>query len=194
MEGETRKWALEPMQEFRFEADSLNKITIKLSTGKAEIFGTELATGVEYHFKAKKLAIFTWHGCNIESSGINVVEYIGKETQMNSILNVHFALQKSRQDASQSGTTGPRVMIVGPSDVGKTCLTKTRFFINGSSSSPTCFHLPKTFQIPSFGRQKCESKFDTFGGFAQFSSASFKSSTCMVSGIAFLSTNIPSKL
>ena len=121
----TREWILEPMQEFRFEVDAKNKITIKITSGKADIFGTELAVDVDYQFTAKKLAVFSWHGCKLESSGKNVIEYIGKETPMNSIMNVHFALQKIRQDASQSGAVGPRVMIVGPSDVGKTCLAKT---------------------------------------------------------------------
>jgi polyribonucleotide 5'-hydroxyl-kinase len=122
---EPRQWTLEPMQEFRFEVDAKNKITIKISSGKAEIFGTELANDIQYHFTAKKLAIFSWHGCKLESSGKNVVEYIGKETPMNSIINTHFALQKIRQDASLTGVTGPRVMIVGPGDVGKSSLAKT---------------------------------------------------------------------
>lgn len=124
-EEEARQWTLEPMQEFRFEVDSKNKITIKITSGKAEIFGTELANNVEYQFTARKMAIFSWHGCNLESFGSNVVEYVGKETPMNSIINTHFALQKIRQDASLSGVTGPRIMIVGPGDVGKSSLAKT---------------------------------------------------------------------
>ena len=122
---DVRQWTLEPMQEFRFEVDSKNKLTIKITSGKAEIFGTELATDVEYQFTAKKLAIFSWHGCKLKSFGANAIEYIGKETPMNSIINVHFSLQKIRQDAANAGTFGPRVMIVGPSDVGKTSVAKT---------------------------------------------------------------------
>ena len=122
---DVRQWTLEPLQEFRFEVDSKNKIAIKITSGKAEIFVSELETDVEYIFTAKKVAIFSWHGCKLESAGKNVIEYIGKETPMNSIINVHFALQKIRQDAATAGDIGPRVMIVGPSDVGKTAVAKT---------------------------------------------------------------------
>ena len=123
-EDDKREWKLEPNQEFRFEVDIKNILTVKLLEGRAELFGTELALDVEYQFTAKKLAIYTFHGCKIESSGNNISEYIGKETPMSSIINVHFALQKLREDAVYKDIVGPRVMIVGPSDVGKTALAK----------------------------------------------------------------------
>jgi polyribonucleotide 5'-hydroxyl-kinase len=124
MAQERREWILEPNQEFRFEVDVKSVLTLKLLEGKAELFGSELALDVEYQFTARKLAIFTYHGCKIESSGSNISEYIGKETPMSSIINVHFALQRLREEAQTNDTLGPRVMIVGPSDVGKTALAK----------------------------------------------------------------------
>jgi polyribonucleotide 5'-hydroxyl-kinase len=39
--------------------------------------------------------------------------------------NVHFALETMRQEAKTSGRDGPRVLILGPEDAGKTSLTKT---------------------------------------------------------------------
>lgn len=121
-----REFVLEPLQEFRFEVDTKEKITIKVVAGKAEIFGTELANNVEYNFKGKKLAVFTWHGCTIISSGKNVSsEYIGYETPMEMQINVHFALEELRKNAKELDQIGPRVMIVGPADVGKTSLAKT---------------------------------------------------------------------
>jgi polyribonucleotide 5'-hydroxyl-kinase len=38
--------------------------------------------------------------------------------------NVHFALESMRQDAKAAGREGPRVLILGPEDAGKTSLAK----------------------------------------------------------------------
>ncbi|CAO3620204.1 unnamed protein product [Cunninghamella echinulata] len=40
----------------------------ELVKGTAEIFGTELADGVEYTFTGRKAAVYTWHGCTLEIS------------------------------------------------------------------------------------------------------------------------------
>jgi polyribonucleotide 5'-hydroxyl-kinase len=126
-----RQWTLEPMQEFRFEIGPKSTLKVKvisthqITKGTAEVFGTELAANVEYQFSGKKLAIFTWKGCNIETSGKDAVEYIGHETPKQSEINVHFALHHLRQKAATENEKGPRVMILGPADVGKTSLAKT---------------------------------------------------------------------
>lgn len=39
-------------------------------------------------------------------------------------VNTHFAIEKIRDEASQAGKLGPRVLIVGPSNAGKTSLAK----------------------------------------------------------------------
>lgn len=38
--------------------------------------------------------------------------------------NTHFALEKLREDASRDGREGPRVLVVGPNNAGKTSLVK----------------------------------------------------------------------
>jgi polyribonucleotide 5'-hydroxyl-kinase len=43
---------------------------------------------------------------------------------MVSYVNTHFALQKLRSEASASGRDGPRVLVVGPNNAGKTSLVK----------------------------------------------------------------------
>jgi len=50
--------------------------------------------------------------------------YIAKETPMIFYLNIHTALEQLRTNAENSCTSGPRVMIVGPDDVGKTTLCR----------------------------------------------------------------------
>ncbi|CAG8489886.1 2045_t:CDS:10, partial [Ambispora leptoticha] len=112
-----KEWKLEPEHEFRFEVDFGTTVKLKLIEGTAEIFGTEIGIGPEYEFSGRKVAVFTWHGkCS--------VEYLANETPMVSYLNMHLALEQCREAAKEKGESGPRVMIVGPEDVGKTSLTR----------------------------------------------------------------------
>ena len=93
-------------------------------SGTAEVFGTELAIQQVYKFQGTKSAIFTWHGCSIEVIGKCQVEYVAEETPLVSHANLHFALERLRDAAVSSGQAGPRVLIVGPDNAGKTSLAK----------------------------------------------------------------------
>ncbi|KAG8527606.1 uncharacterized protein KY384_007759 [Bacidia gigantensis] len=106
--------------EWRFEVD-YNR---SLLSGTAEIFGTELAIQQVYSFTGTKAAIYTWHGCRIEVTGECSVEYIAEETPVTSYANLHFALECLRDEAISSRKEGPRVLIVGPDNAGKTSLVK----------------------------------------------------------------------
>ena len=98
--------------------------TYQLVSGHAELFGTELAVQQPYSFTGTKAAIFTWQGCRLEVTGECLVEYVAEETPNISYLNLHFALEKIRGESAASGRDGPRVMIVGPENAGKTSLAK----------------------------------------------------------------------
>ncbi|CAG8574179.1 28600_t:CDS:10, partial [Dentiscutata erythropus] len=113
----SKEWKLEPEHEFRFEVDFGTTVKLKLISGTAEIYGTEIGIGPEYEFSGRKVAVFTWHG-------ICSVEYVANETPMTSYLNMHLALEQRREAAKAKGEQGPRVIIVGPEDVGKTSLSK----------------------------------------------------------------------
>ncbi|KAG1175626.1 hypothetical protein G6F70_003966 [Rhizopus microsporus] len=119
-----REVSLGPDHEFRFEVDFNKKATVKLTKGTAEIFGTELAIGVEYTFSGRKAAVYTWHGCTLEVKGQFSVEYTANETPMTSYLNTHLALEQLRQKMKKEKELGPRVLVIGPHDVGKTSLCK----------------------------------------------------------------------
>jgi polyribonucleotide 5'-hydroxyl-kinase len=93
-------------------------------SGNAELFGTELAPSQSYTFTATKAAIYTWQGCRIEVTGQCQVEYTAEETPMISYANAHFALENLRQISQQNGKEGPRVLVVGPENAGKTTLVK----------------------------------------------------------------------
>lgn len=49
---------------------------------------------------------------------------MAEETPMVTYVNTHFALEKLRDDANQAGGEGPRVLVVGPNNAGKTSLVK----------------------------------------------------------------------
>ena len=70
------------------------------------MFGTELAIDTEYSISGKKLAVFTWHGCELEIKGTCAVEYNAGDTPMQSYLNVHVALEQMREDALEKRTDG----------------------------------------------------------------------------------------
>lgn len=92
--------------------------------GRAELFGSELAKDIEYTLSGRKTAIYSWHGCDLELSGTSSVEYVAGDTPMQVYLNAHLALQQQRLEAKKNNGNGPRVMVVGPSDVGKTSVCK----------------------------------------------------------------------
>ena len=77
-----------------------------------------------YIFNGKKGAIYTWHGCRIEVTGECQIEYVAEETPMVSYANTHFALENLRDSASKTSSQGPRILVLGPENAGKTSLVK----------------------------------------------------------------------
>ncbi|KAI0831014.1 Clp1-domain-containing protein [Hypoxylon sp. FL0890] len=120
---------LEPFWEYRFEVPHGSTLDVKLVSGTAEKDGTELAPNTPYTFTATKTKINTWHGCTLEmSSSGNYDAYTSEptadETPMVSYLNLHFKLEGLRTAAEKAGQMGPRVLVVGPPNAGKTSLVK----------------------------------------------------------------------
>ncbi|KIV93579.1 hypothetical protein PV10_04783 [Exophiala mesophila] len=122
---ETTQHDLAKEHEWRFEVAVGKYVQVKILTGTAELFGTELIAGNTYTFTGTKAAIYTWQGCSFEVSGDALQsEYTAEETPMSEYINVHFALESLRDQAKASGRPGPRVLIVGPEDAGKSSLAK----------------------------------------------------------------------
>ncbi|KAI4952158.1 Cleavage polyadenylation factor subunit clp1 [Alternaria rosae] len=123
----TRTQDLAANTEYRFEVSFSRTLTVKLQSGTAEFFGTELAPSTIYTFQGTKGAIFTWHGCKLDIGGEVESDYIAEETPMMSCANLHFALENLRDKSITSGSVemGPRVLVVGPENSGKTSLVKT---------------------------------------------------------------------
>lgn len=130
-----KDYTLEPDNELRFEVEGKKEVVeMTLVKGKAEIFGTEIAPGKPYIFHSgAKVAVYSWHGCNIKLKGNFEGTYIAKETPMVMYLNAHACLERLRKQADEGlgkgeERRGPVTMIVGPMDVGKS--TVCRILLN----------------------------------------------------------------
>jgi len=114
-------------EEIRLEVEATKGqvVSVMLGEGSAEIFGTAMIKGKEYQFgPGAKIAVFTYHGCIIHVKGKTELTYVAKETPMILYLNAHGGLETLRRTAESDGKRGPIAMIVGPTDVGKTTLSR----------------------------------------------------------------------
>ncbi|XP_068650082.1 protein CLP1 homolog [Aristolochia californica] len=126
----SRQFKLAKESELRIEVGEETSLRLRLLSGTAEIFGTELPPENWLDFPPRlKFAIFTWNGATIEVNGTSEVEYVADETPMVSYVNVHAILDARRARAKGSNndndsSQGPRVIVVGPTDCGKSSLSK----------------------------------------------------------------------
>ncbi|MFS7948243.1 putative pre-mRNA cleavage complex subunit Clp1, P-loop containing nucleoside triphosphate hydrolase [Helianthus anomalus] len=122
---------LEKESELRIEVSFNTSLHLRLLSGNAEIFGTEMPPQNWLVFPPKmKFAIFTWYGATIEMQENTETDYVADETSMISYANVHAVLEERRNRAKASASDshvsqGPRVIVVGPTDSGKSTLSKT---------------------------------------------------------------------
>ncbi|KAK0721706.1 Pre-mRNA cleavage complex II protein Clp1-domain-containing protein [Lasiosphaeria miniovina] len=129
----TRIVALKRLSEWRFDASrsSSTGVKVRLISGTAERDGTELALNKTYTFVRTKSKILTWSGCTLEISGESqdyVTDFpVAEDSPMVSYLNLHFELQAQRKaaaNATRRNRPGPRVMVCGPQNSGKTSLVR----------------------------------------------------------------------
>jgi polyribonucleotide 5'-hydroxyl-kinase len=122
-------------EELRLEVSFARQSTCKiiLQKGSCELYGVELALYKEFVFAdgGVKLALFTWYGCvlDIECDHQYLeICYISEacETLCNlAYVNTHAQLEALRDEAAASGGQGPRVLVVGPPESGKSSVVKT---------------------------------------------------------------------
>lgn len=126
--------------EWRFEVPFKTIMKLKVLEGVGEIFGTELPNEVDIRLTGCKYAIYAPlpSGCrlqyetapnkvnvNISNEDSNVSEYISDESMMPHYTNMHFALEVLREEAvSNAQKKGPKVLVVGNSESGKSALVK----------------------------------------------------------------------
>jgi polyribonucleotide 5'-hydroxyl-kinase len=128
---------LEVEEELRLEVSfsKSSQFQITLVHGSAELLGVELAPNTTYTLapdsSGLKIAIFTWHGCVIDvlaTDGCLEISYTSDETNSNiAAVNTNAQLEALRDEAAMMTPVvgeGPRVLIVGPPESGKTSLAK----------------------------------------------------------------------
>jgi len=115
---------LRPNEEFRFEVDAATVVTLTLISGAAEVFGAEMVASRAYTFTAMQQAVFSWSGCTLEVQGQCGHSYVAAETPMSSYLQLHGELDARRVAALAAGAEGPRVLVAGPADTGKSSLSR----------------------------------------------------------------------
>lgn len=97
-----------------------------MSRGQAEIFGSELSTDRIYTFlKGSKISIWSWTGCQIQIEGQPDSLYKTKESRVMTMhFNLHNCLEQHRDAAVRNDTVGPRVLIVGAVETGRSTLCR----------------------------------------------------------------------
>ncbi|KAF7563357.1 hypothetical protein G7046_g771 [Stylonectria norvegica] len=126
----TRSISLRPAWEWRFEVPLGSTLTLRVLNGTAEKDGIELAVRNTYTFSGTKSKILTWHGCELEIDGRCDSELVAEfanptDNPANAHLNLHGQLNDMRVAAARESREGPRVLIAGPLNTGKTTLTRT---------------------------------------------------------------------
>lgn len=110
--------------EWKVERPSEARLTIRIKSGIAEIFGTELANDIEYEFRNFNFSVLAvedvsleWKCPEMSSQNLRVVS----NTTSKFVYNLHFALEKMRCSSFE----GPRVIVIGSEGSGKTALCRT---------------------------------------------------------------------
>ena len=119
-----KEWIIKAENELRCEIAETEPMYVRLLHGSAEIFGIEMALGKEYAFLDENFAIFSWYGCTVETIGNNEGCYLSDTTPMVSYVNTHIQLEARRDVALANSVDGPRVLIVGPTDHGKSTTSR----------------------------------------------------------------------
>ena len=141
---------LSPETELRLEVGRAT-CSVVLKDGSAELYGAEMAQNLSVKLTATKVAIYTWHGCMLEITNEDQLDmiYESSETDSNiSFVNTHAQLEALRDAALSSALNieqalsggpsaainsnteeakkaqGPRVLLVGPADCGKSTLAR----------------------------------------------------------------------
>lgn len=126
----TRTIALRPGWEWRFEVPVGRLVVLKVVSGTAEKDGVELAPRNAYTLSGAKSKIVTWHGCELEVEGRCDDDFVAEyatpaANPANAVVNLHARLGEMRAAAARLGRQGPRVLVAGPPNMGKTTLART---------------------------------------------------------------------
>lgn len=134
-----RAFDLAAEHELRFEIPhDCTTATLTLQSGSAEIFGVELALSRAHALPPSfNAAAFTWFGARLSLVAPAVaLAYTATDTPMPTYIRAHAVLQARRDAARNAGRPGPRALIVGPPDAGKSALANilTAYAVKANAS------------------------------------------------------------
>ncbi|SOV22297.1 clp1-related protein, putative [Plasmodium sp. DRC-Itaito] len=90
----------------------------------AEIFGKELIIDKEYTFGYnEKFSIYTYTGCYIQIKGMTLQEYESKNNTMKEYVSLCYILDAYRKLAKKKKKIGPRILITGNNNSGKSSVS-----------------------------------------------------------------------
>ncbi|KAL0220191.1 hypothetical protein RCL1_000046 [Eukaryota sp. TZLM3-RCL] len=114
---------IKPLEELCFEVRD-DPCMIRLEDGQAELFGTELFPNRSYVLRNRAGALFSWQGATISLKNLSSDPYTSSDSLMDQYLAFHAELEQKRDAAKIANEPGPRVLIAGPMDSGKSTLTQ----------------------------------------------------------------------
>ncbi|KAL4486056.1 hypothetical protein ABPG72_003990 [Tetrahymena utriculariae] len=119
---------VEKMREFSFNINNEDGLKLFLKEGTAEIFGRELPQYTIQQFqKGDRFSIFTWTGCVLYLEYMNDSDFFQStdESQYPIYANINQYLHELRSQAQDQRKIGPKILICGPNQSGKTTVSKT---------------------------------------------------------------------
>ncbi|KAF8763499.1 protein CLP1 homolog [Argiope bruennichi] len=101
--------------------DSSDEVSVELIDGSGEIFGVEMIKNKIYLFTSS-FVVTSFQGCTLKLRGN--ISRTCTENHNRDIYDLHLLLEERRKCADKNGGKGPITLIAGPTDVGKTTLTR----------------------------------------------------------------------
>jgi polyribonucleotide 5'-hydroxyl-kinase len=132
MSTDWKEYDIAAENELRCEVKESHVLSVRLVKGDAECFGVELALNKIYKFSDQNMAIFSWYGCKLEFFLTNIEDstklhddyYCADSTPMIAYVNTHAQLEARRDVAVNNDDSGPRVLILGSEDSGKSSVAR----------------------------------------------------------------------
>ncbi|CCF55828.1 hypothetical protein KAFR_0A03930 [Kazachstania africana CBS 2517] len=138
--NEVHSLAIPIGSQWKVDLPSDFKLAITIKSGIAEVLGTELANDTEYHFQNWKFTVFAVEDVELSWKCTQSLQpKIESNNTASQIYNLHFALEKVRN----SSFYGPKVLIIGERNSGKTSLCRilSSYTIKFKSYQPLLINL-----------------------------------------------------
>lgn len=120
--NELTEYLLEPEEELRVVVGEKETIKIVIESGQVEIEGAELPLRFPVSFTNKMFAIFCWKESKVKIYGNNQNIYKATQTPNVQYLMAHQLISEMRSEALLANIIGPKVLVTGSSNSGKTTL------------------------------------------------------------------------